>query len=313
MSLAGRTEDHVIVTTGFTLVLAMLACGCDKNPIGPTGSAGSKSAASAPSPSSAVKLAVPFAFESGRDIFGGIYIADGESGTIERLTTGSNPDWSRDGRIAYYSRGGGKRTGIFVMDATGANDRYVGDGYYASWSSDNRHIATDNEGKIYVLDVDGSEPPRLVAQAPAGWLYANDPAWSPDGKAIAFTVCKDDNDKWDPGVTCGPIHVVAADGSSPPAALGTSSGAIAPAWSPDGSALAYQVAGSIYVLQNGGSTLAASGMLPAWTPDGRLVFTGMDSRLYIADHGAVRRIVPDVSDVPAAARYYQDVHITVKR
>jgi Tol biopolymer transport system component len=260
--------------------------------------------------SQAVPLAVPFAFESSRDGVSRIYIADRESGTVTRLTDGSNPDWSRDGRIAYYFVGGRKRPGIFVIDATGANDRYVGDGFNVSWSPDNRHIATDHEGKIYVLDVDGSEPPRLVAEAPAEWQYAADPAWSPDGKTIAFAVCNDYVDKWDISVTCGPLHVVAADGSSPPAPLGTLSEAMAPAWSPSGSALAYWSAGSISVLQNGSTTVAASGVWPAWTPDGRLVFTGRDARLYIIDHGAVRKIVPDVPD---GARYYQDVYITVKR
>jgi hypothetical protein len=39
MSLAGRTEDHVIVTAGFTLALAMLACGCGRDQDPPAQSA----------------------------------------------------------------------------------------------------------------------------------------------------------------------------------------------------------------------------------------------------------------------------------
>ena len=249
-------------------------------------------------------IAEPFVFErSGR-----IYFVDREGGSLRQLAVGSYPDWA-GGRIADFSLGGvGKRTGIFVMDTSGANDRYVGDGFYSSLSPNGRSVVIARDANLYVHDLDGLDAPRLLATPPAGWEFLSEPSWSPDGSRIAFAVCKSYIDQWDVGSVCGQIHTVPPDGSAPPTALSTEASSMKPMWSPDGSALAYQSGGSIHVYRNGQSTFWISGLGPSWTSDGRLVFMGFDSRLKILDNGIVRQIVPTDPNGP---KNYQDRNFTM--
>lgn len=112
------------------------------------------------------------------------------------------------------------------------------------------------------------------------------PAWSPDGTRIAFT-------KLDVSTGARDVWVVNADGSGArnlTAAMGEgdASSEYAPAWSPDGSRIAFTVANygigaRIWIMNTDGSDprqLALDGGYasnPTWSPDGsRIAFVRVD-------------------------------------
>ncbi len=227
-------------TTGvIALTLLVTVLGCDKQPVAPSVPG---SAAASPAPPQTTPLNTPFAFTTSRNNTEVIYVVDREGGEERRLTTGRAPDLSRDGRIAYESVGGGKREGIFVINDDGTGERFVGEGWDPSWSPDGHYVAvTRYRQGIYVLDVDGASEPRVAARPPAGYEFVLNTAWSPDGGEIAFSACNETSDKWDVYNVCGPLYVVAPDGSSPAVALSMPGNAQSPAWSPDGRRLAFCV------------------------------------------------------------------------
>jgi len=155
-----------------------------------------------------------------------------------------------------------------------------------------------------VVNWDGSGLKRLTA----GTATDQDPAWSPDGRRIAFLrdgsihVMNDDgtgvtrlsftgfdsHPSWSPagsrivfassrtGVNA--IHVMDADGTNVIQLTGDSAIDYSPSWSPDGSAIAFQRNApsgwpSIYVMNVDGSGLSrlGSGRTPAWSPDSRRI------------------------------------------
>jgi Tol biopolymer transport system component len=168
--------------------------------------------------------------------------ADGTG--LQRLTHDGNsyaPVWSRDGRRIYYTHGGTvKRSGaVWVMNADGSDQKKLARRHspVGAWSPDGRYVAVtrrdpEHRWQIYVVRRDGSHRRQVthnqLSFKVTGW---SQPAWSPDGTTLAYTV----NDFRNKNLTCE-VELVQADGDDPrslaecdPLSFGA-----APAWSPDG-------------------------------------------------------------------------------
>jgi len=150
------------------------------------------------------------------------------------------------GSEIWLARGDGKVVSQLLADPAS----YIS---YARWSPDGSRIAfikiPDSEtpfmvGELWVMDADGSGA-RFLAKADAGHGYA--PAWSPDGALIAFVVRENPGEAradFDAGALVSNIYLVDLE------AQGSRAGALtqfeaalveAPAWSPDGTLLAFDV------------------------------------------------------------------------
>jgi Tol biopolymer transport system component len=211
-----------------------------------------------------------------------------------------------------FTRGGD----IYVIHADGRGLRQVtsglGEDYEAAWSPDGSRIAFTRyrhdrghpswgEAAVYVIGADGGGLVRLSAHGDS--TYDAHPTWSPDGTRIAFYSRREH--------AAGSLHandseiwVMNADGTSPVRLTHQSSLAFHPAWSPDGSRIAYRAANvaaetfSIYVMQaNGANPTAIAGgdnvYAPAWSPDGFRILTRTARCLQWTNPGPDPEIGPD--------------------
>jgi dipeptidyl aminopeptidase/acylaminoacyl peptidase len=216
------------------------------------------SASNAPSQASAHASAVA---RNGRLAYmgtDGIHVAEID-GSQARLVApgGLDPDWSPDGsKIAFWKgsgdvdscRAGGVYgsskaacTGdIWIMDADGSHQHQViSGGMQPDWAPDGRQLAFATTGtnvQIAIAHIDGSGRRDLTE----GANVHRQPAWSPDGSRIAYT----QNDTCSGGFEqiCLGLFVKRADGVGGATRLaGGPDGmqALFPAWSPDGTRLAF--------------------------------------------------------------------------
>lgn len=146
-----------------------------------------------------------------------------------------HPSWSNDSRRIIYCTDDDlhppkkNAADIDVIDLASRKIARVitgGVNTYASWSPDMkqivyRHMIGDMNSEVYLADADGSHV-RNLSRHPAfdGW-----PAWSPDGKRIAFASNRHGRYQ---------IFVMSRDGGEPKLVANTEGRATAPRWSPDG-------------------------------------------------------------------------------
>lgn len=151
------------------------------------------------------------------------------------------PAWSPDGRfIAYHSLA---RGGIWLIPARGGLPRQLAtEGSHPAWSPDGTAIAFQSDehpevtpsgwgaltgSTLWRVDVSGAPPaPLTVRGQPAGGHAS--PAWSPDGRFVAFTV-------FDGGPQNGVWVLDVGAGATRPLVRG--SGLYELAFAPDGSAI----------------------------------------------------------------------------
>lgn len=160
-----------------------------------------------------------------------IYLIAPDGSDLRRLTHGDGAallaTYAPDGsKIAYVSDGDAQQ--VRVMDADGSRDRALvagaGPGWWPTWSPDGRSIAYESGGVIFIVPVEGGDPVRLpIPQI----RVTQHPAWAP-GVDIAFSAD-------------GDIYVADASGTNLRRLTATSTREEAPAWSPDGSSIAFQI------------------------------------------------------------------------
>jgi len=114
-----------------------------------------------------------------------------------------DPMFSPDGKMILFTSTRGGPVGVWKMAADGNKPERICDGDQAEWAPSAKLIALRRKERILTRNLDTGTETTLT---PADWPHCSGPAWSPDGKSVAFAA------RWDAG---NGIYIVPAQGGTP--------------------------------------------------------------------------------------------------
>jgi hypothetical protein len=209
---------------------------------------------------------------------GDLFIENAANNDIHRLTQTQHAGgvtWSRDGQHFTFTENGGLFVGEVSYDPAQPNGGNLSVAVQSrvatinpqtfgsiSWSPDGARLAYQQDGNIYLANVDGSGTSALVS---TGAVTAG-PAWSPDGAKIAFVQDKD-------------VYIVGTDGKNATNITNESAFYGDLVWTPDGSKLTFfrgKDGSGIWTIKPDGSDLTlltgdltqALSSSPSWSNNG---------------------------------------------
>lgn len=215
---------------------------------------------------------------------------------------------------------------IYVMAPDGSNVRRLAHvegvtSWLADWSPDRKTIVfsanrTGPWDDLYVMDADGGNVRQLTDTPNAS---EHDAAWSPDGTHVVYDRAAITADGTRQNAH---LWIIDADGSNPRALTSGSSRNMRPAWSPDGSTIAFmsdrhaevdiKLIGTddgdleIYLMARDGSNVrrlsecAETAGAPAWSRDGqRIAFSCVGLHVMNADGSNQRHVIDNFGFRPS--------------
>jgi TolB protein len=206
-----------------------------------------------------------------------VYIMNLEQGDAKLLwANASQPAWARGGRRLAFRNMDPLHLGLGILDLSDNTVTELtshAEDSAPAWSPDSDQIvfASDKHGdrkwRLYVIS------PGAVRGEGEEWAFGEKPAWSRDGNRIAYHGCDARGDN------CA-VWVMLPGGFNP-ARLTTDPSDTAPAWSPDGTQVAFVSARSgnweLYLIdiatgqEQRLTSDPAVDLAPVWSPDGRQI------------------------------------------
>jgi Tol biopolymer transport system component len=335
-------KDERPLRSGSLLAAAPLVLvACVGSPLAPTGAASRTRAASPPAmaPTPRVTPAPTGAIGEGQIVFEDwminhsrhqLWIDDldgsGARPLIHSMFDDARPAISPDGKTVLFERYGDGDDKVMLVNADGSNVRNLADGVCGlfcegdtegdGWSPDGTQIVIQrafepfvgeepSNVSLWIINLDGSGTTEITHHRVGELLEDYEPDWSADGKRIAF-LRKDFSPKvqrW--GGEREAIFTIGVDGGDERQVTPWKLGSSEPAWSPDGSRIAFDVPGvtfkggeqNIYTMRPDGSDVRQvtahlemgddnlqATFDPCWSPDGsQLIFTHFPSTNGLAD------------------------------
>ncbi len=217
-----------------------------------------------------------------------IHMLDTKTASLKSLTSSKDrvayhPVWSPDGlRIAFDSASDKDGSGIFVVNADGTQQKRLTkenvDAERPVWSPNGIYIAmncavfdpsvSQSVSQICTVNSDGTNF-KVLTTVPNNRF----PAWSPDGKKIAYVWCTE------PGCD---LYLMNADGSARTQLTTSNTPKFMPSWSPDGKHIVFSSGDNprsdifMITLDGGAFTnltkdLSTRNDWPVWSPDGHFL------------------------------------------